>query len=92
VERVVSVAHVDQLDRRQLLAVDALGQLQPLHADPALGPRRRATAQKHRVGELGTPLGHMTRVVAGVALVLVGGVVLLIDHDQPEIAYGSEDS
>ena len=52
---------------------------------PALGPRGRAAADEHRPGQPRPPLGHLARVVAGVALLLVGGVVLLVDHDQPEV-------
>ena len=43
VQRVPQATHVEQLDRRQRRAVDALRQRQPRHAQPALGPRRRAS-------------------------------------------------
>ena len=39
----------------------------------------------------GAPLGDQPRVVARVALVLVGAVVLLVDDDEPEVGDRRED-
>ena len=46
-------------------------------------------AAPRRLG--GPPAGDLAGVVARVALLLVGGVVLLVDHDQAEIGDRSED-
>ncbi len=83
--------HVDDLHRRQRPAVDAAGQLEPLELMPALGPRRRRAAEQHCAGVGGAPPRDLPRVVAGIALLLVGGVVLLVDHDQAEIPHRGED-
>ena len=86
-----AAAHVDDLHRRQPPSVHAARQLEPLELVPALGPRGRRPAEQHRAVLGGTPPRHLTGVVARIALLLVGGVVLLVDHDQAGIAYGGED-
>ena len=53
---------------------------------PALGPRRGAAGDQRRAGLGRPPPGDLARVVARVALLLVGGVVLLVDHDQAQVA------
>ena len=85
VQRAGHPGHADHLHRRQRAAVDALAQLQPLVADLALRPRRGAAGEQQRALELRPPLRDHARVVAGVALLLVGRVVLLVDDDQPEV-------
>ena len=55
------------------------------HGDDALRPRGGAAQQQQRSAALGALGGDVAGVVARVALVLVGGVVLLVDDDQPEI-------
>jgi hypothetical protein len=77
--------HVEYLDRWQRLALDPLGELQALELEPALGPRRRAAADEDRASVRCSPTGHLAGVIARVALLLVRGVVLLIDHDEAEI-------
>ena len=79
------LAHVDDLDRRQRRAVDAPRQPQARAARgrsraAASRCRRRSTAPRwpRAAG------GDRPRVVARVALVLVGAVVLLVDDDQAE--------
>ena len=56
-----------------------------------LGARGRAAGHQHGAGLRGAALGHAARVVARVALVLVGRVVLLVDHDQAQPAHRGED-
>ena len=85
-----ALPHVDDLDGRERPAVDPVGQVDARHRAPALGPRRRGAGHEHRSGLLGAPHGDLASVVARVALLLVGGVVLLVDHDQPEPLDGSE--
>ena len=67
-------------------AVDALGQLEPIELGPALGTRGRRAGQIDGTGLGGAPAGDRPGVVAGIALLLVGGVVLLVDDDQAEVA------
>ena len=90
VQRPRHARHGHQLHRRQAAAVHALAQLEPLVAHHALRPRRGAAGQQQRALERGAPLGHHARVVARIALLLVGGVVLLVDHDQAEVVERSE--
>ena len=51
----------------------------------ALGPGCRAAQDEHRSVVLGALSGDRPGVVAGVALVLVGGFVLLVHHDQSDV-------
>ena len=87
----VGLAHVDQLDRRHPQAVDPARQLQPRQLQPRLRPRRRGAGDQHGAAVLDAAAGDRAGVVAGVALLLVGGVVLLVDHDQAEVANRRED-
>ena len=50
----------------------------------ALRPRRGTAEQQQRTAQRGALHGHLAGVIAGIALVLVGGVVLLVDDDQPK--------
>ncbi len=87
-----AAAHVHDLDRRQRPPVHPARQLQPLQLLPALRPRRRGAAEQDRAG-FGRPAARdVPRVVARVALLLVGGIVLLVDHDQTRVGDRSEDS
>jgi hypothetical protein len=87
VQGALGLAHVDHLDRGQARAVDARGQAHAAQRVDRLGPRRGAAGDEHRAGLARTTLGHAARVVAWIALVLlVGGIVLLVDDDQPEVA------
>ena len=85
------LAHVDDLHRRQRPAVDARGQPHAAQRVDALGPRRGAAGDEQRAGLLGAARGDVAGVVARVALVLVGAVVLLVDDDQPEPLDRRED-
>ncbi len=78
-------AHVEHLHRGQRPPVDAVGEHRRGQAVDALRPRRGAAGEQHRAAARGALGGDVARVVARVALVLVGGVVLLVDDDQPEI-------
>ena len=57
----------------------------------ALRARRRAAGDQQRAAPRSALGSDVARVVAGVALVLVGGVVLLVDHDQPQLRDRRED-
>ena len=84
-------AHVEHLHRRQRPAPDAARQRQVRQPLPRLRPRR-GRAGEEGAGRAPDPLlRDVTGVVARVALVLVGRVVLLVDHDQPEVADRGED-
>ena len=87
----VRLAHVEDVDPRHRAAVDALGQLEALEVEPALGARSRGAADEHRARVVGAAAGDLARVVARVGLLLVAGVVLLVDDDEPEVAHGGED-
>ena len=87
----VGLAHVDQLDRRHAQAVDPPRQLQPRQLQPGLRARRRGAGDEHGAAVRGAAAGDRAGVVAGVALLLVGGVVLLVDDDQAEVADRGED-
>ncbi len=82
-------AHVDDAHRRQL-AAHPPPELEALERRPALRPRRRRA--EHGDGSLErSPLDRdRAGVVAGIRVLLVGGVVLLVDDDQAEAAHGSE--
>jgi hypothetical protein len=90
VKRAARRGHADDLDRWERPAVHALGQRQPPQAAPALGPRGGRAGQQHGAALRGAPLGHAAGVVARVALLLVRGIVLLVDDDQPEVGQRRE--
>ena len=56
-----------------------------------LRARRGGAGQQPRAGLVGAEGGDVAGVVARVALLLVGGVVLLVDDDQPEALDRGED-
>ena len=86
-QRVLRAAHVEHPHRRQVAAArDARRQPQPAQSVHGLRARRRRAGQQPRAGLVGAVGGDVAGVVARVALLLVGGVVLLVDHDQPEVA------
>ena len=85
------VAHVEHLDRGQRQRVHALRQLESIELGPALGTRGRRAGQIDGTGLGGAPAGDRPGVVAGIPLLLVGGVVLLVDDDQAEVAERRED-
>ena len=57
---------------------------------PALGPRRCAAGDQRGSGFGRPPPGDLAGVVARIALLLVGGVVLLVDHHQAQVAHRGE--
>ena len=86
---------VDRLDAGQMLAAEALRQVQPLVAaapriDLGLDRRRRRRQHDRDAGDARAHHRHVAGVVAHAVLLLVGGVVLLIDDDQAEIGIGQE--
>ena len=84
-------AKIHDLDVRQPPA-EPPAQLEPLEPLPALGSRRRASVDRDRAFQGGALRRDGARVVAGVGLLLVGGVVLLVDADQAESLHRREDS
>ena len=76
---------------RSLPPADARGQPQPPHPVDGLRARGRRARQQPRAGLVGAVGGDVAGVVARVALVLVGAVVLLVDDDQPEPLDRGED-
>ena len=84
-------AHVEHAHRRQRPTIDAMREAHGLGRAIALRPRRRAAEHEQRSREPCPLGGHRARVVAGIALVLVGGIVLLVDHDQAEVLDRRED-
>ena len=81
---------IDRLDHRQGLAAEPFGQCEPAIAPAArihLGLHRGRRRGEHDryLGDMGTHHRHVAGVVAHAVLLLVGRVVLLIDHDQAEI-------
>ena len=90
-ERVARLApEIDDPHRRER-AREPAAELEPLQPLPALRPRRRAAVDGDRALERGALRGDGARVVARVGLLLVGGVVLLVDADQPERGNRGED-
>ena len=83
-------AHVEHAHGRQRAPVGALAQLEPRQRVPGLRPRRGGADQQRGARPPRALGGHAARVVARVALVLVGGVVLLVDHHEPEPLDGRE--
>ena len=59
--------------------------------EPGLRPRRRRAGDQHRAALARPPAGDGAGVVAGVAVLLVGGVVLLVDDEQAEVGERRED-
>ena len=78
-----------------MLAAEALRQMQaPVASAPGidlgLDRGRRRNQHDRDVGAARPHHRHVAGVVAHAVLLLVGGVVLLVDHDQPEIGIGQE--
>jgi hypothetical protein len=80
-----AASHVDDLDRRQPASVHAARELQPFELVPAFGTGGGRAAEEHGAGLRRAPPRNLPRVVPRVALLLIGGIVLLIDHDQPGV-------
>ena len=84
--------HVEDFDLGQRPLLDALGQFhQPVLAllRVVIGlERRRGRAQHHHgIRHLGAHHRHIARVVARRLFLLVGVVVLLVDHDQRQVGH-----
>ena len=82
--------HVDRLDHRQMRAAETLGQMNALvAAAPRVDfrfDRRRRRGEHHRdFRHAAAHHRHVAGVIMRAVLLLVGGVVLFIDHDKPEI-------
>ena len=88
---VVAIAReVDEFDRRQATA-DALGQRDAFKRLPGLRARCRRREDDGRAGSTGAHQRHGASVVARVGLLLVRDLVLLVDHDQAEVAQRRQD-
>ena len=90
-ERVAGLAaQVDELHGRERGA-DPRRERRATQAQPALGPRRRRAVDGDGALERRSLRRDGARVVPGIRLLLVGGVVLLVDDDQADAAHGRED-
>ena len=88
----VRAAHVEHAHGRKAApAADPLRQPHPAQAVRGLRARRGRAGQQAGAGPAGALGRDVAGVVARVALVLVGGVVLLVDHDQAEPRHRRED-
>ena len=87
----VGAAHVDDLDLRQRLPVDAPRERSRRSALTLSGRGVALPTSEHGVVVGRAASGDAPGVVARVALVLVGGVVLLVDHDEPDVGDRRED-
>ena len=86
VQRVARAAHVEHAHGRQRARVDAVGQRAGAAARATSpGAAWRCRTSSRGAGAARALGGDGARVVARVALVLVGGVVLLVDDDQAEV-------
>ena len=90
-------AKIDGFDRRQMLAAEPLGQLQMrVAAAPGIHhglDRRRRRREHDRNFDFARPHHrHVAGVIADAVLLLVGGIVLLIDDDQPEVGVRQKQS
>src|SRR5262245_59100594 len=83
-------AEVDDTHRGQG-PVKTTAELEPVEPMPALGPGCRAAEHAHRALELGPAQGNAARVVARVGVLLVGGILLLVDADEPQPRQRRED-
>ena len=88
-------AQIDRLDGRKTQAAEALRQMHSGVAatagvDLGLDRRRRRHQHDRDIGSPRSHHGHVARVIARAVLLLVSGIVLLIDHDQPEIGIGQK--
>ena len=88
-------AHVDDVDRRQLAVVHAPGERrQVVLARPDIRDRlqrgRGGAQQAHGLAELGAIDRHVATVVPRRLVLFVGGFVLLIHDDQPQVANRGE--
>ena len=86
---------IDRLDMRQMRPAEALGQRQPPIAaaprvDLGLDRGRRRGEHDRDLRRPRPHHRHVARVVVDAVLLLVGRVVLLIDHDQAEVGVGQE--
>ena len=89
------VAQIDRLDGRQLLAAETFGQREPPIAaapriDFGLERRRRRRQHDRDARNMAAHHRHVAGVVVHAVLLLVGRIVLLIDHDEAEIGVGQK--
>ena len=90
-ERVAGLAtQVDELHGRERGA-DPRRERGAAEAQPALRSRRRRAVDRDGTLERRSLRGNGARVVAGIGLLLVRGVVLLVDDDQADAAHRGED-
>ena len=91
VEQPRRAEHAHELDRRERPAVHPVRKRGALEPRPALRSRGGAPHHQRRSGLHGAALRDPAGVVTGIALLLVGGVVLLVDDDEAEIGERGED-
>ena len=90
-QRVAAVVpQVDHLHRGQRPAHTPGQRDPPRDAVPGLRPRRGAAEYDQGALQPGPLRGHTAGVVPGIALVLVGGVVLLVHHDHAQPRHRGE--
>ena len=88
-------AQIDRLDRRHALAAEPLRQGDAaIAAAPRIDlglERRRRRRQHHRdLRDVAAHHRHVAGVIVHAVLLLVGRIVLLIDHDEAEIGIGQK--
>ena len=88
-------AQIDRLDMRHVLAAEARRQHDALIAalariDLGLDRRRRGRQHDRDFGDMRAHHRHVAGVIMRAVVLLVGLVVLFIDHDQPEIGVGQK--
>ena len=88
--------HVENAHLRHRLAVrarrkhHAMPRIVDLAAAQRLDRRSRAAQHKRRAGALGHPCGHIARVVARRAFLLIGAFVLFVDDDEAKRCHGAK--
>jgi hypothetical protein len=88
-------AQIDRLDRGKVPTAEALSKMHPRIAaapciDLRLDRRRRRHEHDRNVGLPRTHHRHVARMIARAVLLLVGGVVLLVDDNEPEVGIGQK--
>ena len=86
---------IDSLDAGQALAAETLRQMQApvaaaLRIHLGFDRRRRRRQHDRDAGDAGAHHRHVAGVIAHAVLLLVGGIVLLIHDNEPEIGVGQE--
>jgi hypothetical protein len=83
-------SHVDELHGRKGARRDArrkVDRVPPIAGSPRFQRRRGAPQHRASTLELCPPQGHVSRVIPRRLAVLIAGIVLLIDHQSPEVRH-----